>query len=297
MTSIPTMPNVKPTQQTLDANTEETRFREELDAAERLMIVNENIGLRRNIEAHAGYLGIKILYRPAPGGELANLSARFIVIREIDSQMSQAEAHKASAGAHHDLEHEVREPCPNTTPHFQRFHRELKTTCCLRCELDAWLGGMRRSPVWSRHMHTTLVASLRSYRAYVPAPIEVIHEADALMQDGFEREQARRARWNRQLEQQRRVELALVPLDVRNRDLDEEIGRQRVTFKALKRSRLEIEAAGRQPCPCGRRASVVERLTTGSVRPLCAVCRDAAVAQWRASRARTGARTGTGTAT
>ena len=73
MTSIPTMPNVKPTQQTLDANTEETRFREELDAAERLMIVNENIGLRRNIEAHAAISGHQDLYRPAPGGELANL--------------------------------------------------------------------------------------------------------------------------------------------------------------------------------------------------------------------------------
>ena len=168
MTSIPTMANVKPTPQTPDADTAETRLREELEAAERLMIVNESIGLRRNIEAHAAYRGIKVLYRPAPGGELANLTARFIVIREIDSQMSQAEAHKASAGAHHELEHEVRGPCPNTAPHFQRFHREQKTTCCLRCELDAWLGAMRRSPLWSPYMHTTLVASLRLYPCLRP---------------------------------------------------------------------------------------------------------------------------------
>ena len=83
------------------------------------------------------------------------------------------------------------------------------------------------APMWTAPMHAQLVYGLRSYRDRRAAPVDEIRELDALIANGFQREQTRRRKFARHLERQRRVERSLVPMHVRNRELDAEIQRQR----------------------------------------------------------------------
>jgi len=224
---------------------------------------------RRSRKRH----NIKLWYSAAPGGT-AHFRDRFNRVPEFRALMSAASAHEAVAITLHEIAHQLRGPCPKTPPHFCQISAETGSQCCLRCELDAWEDAVKMAPMWTAPMHAQLVYGLRSYRDRRAAPVDEIRELDALIANGFQREQTRRRKFARHLERQRRVERSLVPMHVRNRELDAEIQRQRKARQDMRTRRAAIEAASRKPCACGRRCVGVE--LKPSVRGLCQVCWDAA---------------------
>ena len=254
------------TQHHADQEAAERTFRAEREAALELMTTDENAGLRQFVEALCKRYDIKVFYSSATGGT-ANFTHRFNSMQEIRAVMSQVQAHEAAAVAFHEIAHQLRGPCPKTPPHFCQISADSRSQCCLRCELNAWKDAMRMSPIWTTPMHAQLVYGLRSYRDSTAAPVDEIRELDALITDGFEREQDRRQTFAAQVARQRRVEQSLVPLDVRNQELDEGIRQQRKAYQAMRSRASAIEAARRKRCACGRRCVVVE--LKPSVRGLC----------------------------
>jgi hypothetical protein len=255
-------------------------FLAERQAALALLRTDENAGLRAFVEALCRHHNIKLLYSTGPGGT-AHFKKRFNCVPEIRAVMSSASAHEALAITIHEIAHQLRGPCPNVLPHFRQVSTETGSQCCLRCELDAWEDAMKMAPMWTTPMHAQLVYGLRSYRDSTAAPVDEIRELDALITEGFGQEQNRRRKFAAQLERRRRVQLSLVPMHVRNRELDAEIQRQRKARQDMRTRRAAIEAASRKPCACGR-PSIGVRLQP-TISGLCQSCFDIERTGWRTS--------------